>query len=896
MNTWTTKPFAVPLPSGVDDNNPAHTGIVDVDGDGDLDLVIAWGRQTEDVGIPITVMLNDGAGTYTDGTATIFPGGAPTTRAPAGIVVADFNSDGRMDVYIVDSNVEIYPSMPNPGAQNRLLLSSGLTGFVDATANLPQQLKFPHSTTAGDINGDGHVDIIVGDIFGGTPPTADPYILLGDGAGNFSRSDTLLPPDVESGIANPSSILLFDADGDSDLDFVAPQSGGTPSTIGRVYINDGSGDFSSASYIELPVSAGPLEEPGEPIFIASADFDGNGFQDLIFADAIGTGRYIQLMMNYGGVFVDETATRLPQTETFGGGMRRLQIADVNNDGFLDIIARDQIFQSVFFNDGTGHFVNAPIFPNGRQYTTVTDVNGDGRSDFLLWTGRYVGPPDNANEFEIWVANDPGLSVVGVDNFLLEDADALWGDADAESFSGVEGNDVIFGGAGNDTASGDNGDDYVHGGAGDDSLAGAAGADVLFGHDGADSLGGGDGSDSLRGGGGADAMDGGAGFDAADFSNAVAGVGVNLATSGGTGGEAAGDTFVSIETVIGSDYGDTLTGSAIADNLRAGADSDTLSGGDGGDVLWGEAGDDTIDGGGGNDNIDGGDGNDLITAQSGRDTILGGLGNDSVDAAAGDDVIDGGADQDRLFGGAGSDSLIGGNDKDTLQGGTENDTLVGGKGFDFLLGQDGADSVDGGELADTLLGGNGNDVLKGGADNDRLLGEAQRDQIFGDEGDDIVDAGTGDDTVDAGTQRDSVFGGSGLDSIIGGGGNDTLQGGNDNDTLSGGAGFDILEGGAGDDTLDGGDLNDVIFGNAGNDMIVFRKFGDADTIRDFTAGAGVGDVVRLVGFGAAFDSFAEILAAASDNGVDTTINFGGGDVIVLRGVLVSQLAADDFTFA
>jgi hypothetical protein len=55
------------------------------------------------------------------------------------------------------------------------------------------------------------------------------------------------------------------------------------------------------------------------------------------------------------------------------------------------------------------------------------------------------------------------------------------------------------------------------------------------------------------------------------------------------------------------------------------------------------------------------------------------------------------------------------------------------------------------------------------------------------------------------------------------------------------------------------------------------------------------VARLVGFGAAFDSFAEVLAAATDDGVHTTINFGGGDVIVLRGVLVSQLAADDFTF-
>lgn len=50
-----------------------------------------------------------------------------------------------------------------------------------------------------------------------------------------------------------------------------------------------------------------------------------------------------------------------------------------------------------------------------------------------------------------------------------------------------------------------------------------------------------------------------------------------------------------------------------------------------------------------------------------------------------------------------------------------------------------------------------------------------------------------------------------------------------------------------------------------------------------------------GFGAAFDGFAEVMAAASDNGVNTTIVFGGGDIIVLRNVLLADLDADDFTF-
>jgi Ca2+-binding RTX toxin-like protein len=317
--------------------------------------------------------------------------------------------------------------------------------------------------------------------------------------------------------------------------------------------------------------------------------------------------------------------------------------------------------------------------------------------------------------------------------------------------------------------------------------------------------------------------------------------------------------------------------------------------DGSDFYGALGGADTIDGGTGNDTVRGGEGADFIVGGAGRDSLAGDGGDDVIDASPGDDTVDGGSGKDLLTGGSGKDSLIGGNDKDTLRGGTENDTLVGGKGFDYLTSGDGADSADGGESADTLFGDAGVDTLRGGVDNDLLYGGAQRDSIFGDDGDDTVDAGTGDDVVDGGTQKDRIFTGSGFDSLIGGGGNDTLQGGNDDDTLLGGAAFDVLEGGDGNDSLEGGDFNDFIFGNAGDDTIVFNLGDDIDTLRDFTAGAGVGDVIRLVGFGAAFDTFAEVLAAATDDGLHTTIDLGGGDSLILRNVLVGDLAADDFAF-
>ncbi len=317
--------------------------------------------------------------------------------------------------------------------------------------------------------------------------------------------------------------------------------------------------------------------------------------------------------------------------------------------------------------------------------------------------------------------------------------------------------------------------------------------------------------------------------------------------------------------------------------------------DGSDFFDALGGADWVDAGVGNDTVKGGDGADTLLGGAGRDSILGESGVDAIDAAAGDDTVDGGGDNDSVSGGTGHDRLIGGNGNDTVSGAVGRDTLTGGKGYDYLLGGDDADSLDGGDLADTLLGDASTDTLRGGADSDLLYGGSQRDSIFGDDGDDVIDAGTGDDILDGGGQKDRAFGGSGADSVSGGGGNDIVQGGNDNDTLSGGAGFDVLEGGDGDDSLDGGDLNDVFFGGAGNDTIVFSLGGDIDTLRDFTAGAGVGDVIRLIGFGAAFDTFAEVLAAATDNGVDTTISFGAGDILVLRGVLVGALSADDFTY-
>ncbi|MEZ5917566.1 MAG: hypothetical protein R3C40_08400 [Parvularculaceae bacterium] len=113
------------------------------------------------------------------------------------------------------------------------------------------------------------------------------------------------------------------------------------------------------------------------------------------------------------------------------------------------------------------------------------------------------------------------------------------------------------------------------------------------------------------------------------------------------------------------------------------------------------------------------------------------------------------------------------------------------------------------------------------------------------------------------------------------------------SLTGGGGGDRLKGDAGDDTLNGRFGDDTVSGGAGDDLFEFRQGHGNDVIDDFTAGAASEDVVRLIGFGAAFDSFAEVLAASSQIGANVVIDFGGGDSITLEEHHARQIACRRF---
>ncbi len=419
-----------------------------------------------------------------------------------------------------------------------------------------------------------------------------------------------------------------------------------------------------------------------------------------------------------------------------------------------------------------------------------------------------------------------------------------------TITGTTSNDTIVGTDLDDLIMGLAGSDTLYGGLGSDTLDGGAASDFLFGGDGSDVLFGRTGNDTLEGGAGADSLDGGNGIDFASYAGAASGVTLDLRT-GGTVGDAAGDTFNLIEGIIGSASADFLTGSDAANTIRGGAGDDRLAGG---------LGIDTLEGGLGADSLDGGAEVDFVSYENAAGAVGVDLGTNISQTGFG---FLGEAVGDRFF------SITG---------------IIGSAFGDTLIGQ--SDSVD------TIYGGDGNDVL------------------FGD-----ADLGTGDHTLygGAGLNRvsyESETAGITIDLIgtVGVGGDATgerlfdievLTGGSGNDVLGGSASNDTLDGSIGNDTLFGGDANDLLLGGAGADTI----FGGAgiDTARYFNDATG-GVTVNLEigqGFGNIAEGdrlseiervvgtfFSDVLIGSSlgaetlegEDNDDTLAGLGGGDTL------------------
>jgi hypothetical protein len=279
-----------------------------------------------------------------------------TGVAPAALVVGDFNGDGKPDLATADYG-------PWSGGAS-ILLGNGAGGF--GLANILRFGVTPRSVAAGDLNGDGRLDLVVGDYDAGIL-----RIFLGDGAGGFTVAGSY----SAGGNYSLFGIAIADLNGDGKPDLATANFLRQNVTV---FLGDGLGGFGSPQAF----GAGT-----QPIDIVAADFNGDGKIDLATAN-IGSNNISLLLGNGAGGFA--------AASNFAVGLSPsgLAAADLNGDGKPDLAVAnwDSKSVSVLLGGGTGGFGPAADVPVGDTLRRVgiADFNGDGRLDLVTTN---VGSPN-----------------------------------------------------------------------------------------------------------------------------------------------------------------------------------------------------------------------------------------------------------------------------------------------------------------------------------------------------------------------------------------------------------------------------------------------------------------------------------------------------------------------
>lgn len=313
--------------------------------------------------------------------ASPYPVG-PMAGRPA---VGDVNGDGFPDIVVACGTC--CGSKPDPKSGHVIaLLGDGRGNFRPAPGSPIKVGSSVRKLALGDINGDKILDIVAAE-----HDSHDLTILLGDGAGRFTKRGGT-PPCVMTGpIKNPADgtmaiprahtheVALADVNGDGRLDILAT----SVSAHGvAVLLNQSDGSFAHAAgspfRIRTPYDA-----------IATADLNGDGKIDIVVPSIAGSA--VNILLGDGtGAFAPAAGSPIKVGERPG----YVAVGDCNGDGKIDVFVThdDVTTMDVLLNDGAGHFspaAGSPLSVSVKGFLwgiAPADFNGDGQLDLALGNG------------------------------------------------------------------------------------------------------------------------------------------------------------------------------------------------------------------------------------------------------------------------------------------------------------------------------------------------------------------------------------------------------------------------------------------------------------------------------------------------------------------------------
>jgi len=310
-------------------------------------------------GAPVVATASAREVRLSNGSTFPFPSGplnAPPT--PNSVLPVDFNYDFKTDIVLAgDGGVRLF-RQDSPAA------------FTDVTG----ETKLPPAVInrkylgawAVDIEADGDLDIVLGSQQG------VPTVLRNNGDGTFVEIQPF------SGVSGLTDFAWADLDADGDPD-AALVDGGLKL---HIFSNERQGQFT-----ERPIPANNSSAFG----INVMDVDNDGVLDLVVAYGDGTIRSFADKDHGAGWNVAEVAKVNPEWKEL-----RLHVADLDNNGGLDLLISGGTSTVVLLNDGNGKFITVKDSFSSERVLDIADLNGDGRLDLLALTS-YGQPREGVNQ-------------------------------------------------------------------------------------------------------------------------------------------------------------------------------------------------------------------------------------------------------------------------------------------------------------------------------------------------------------------------------------------------------------------------------------------------------------------------------------------------------------------